>query len=31
MTKSKKEVWEAMNKLTEKEKLVAVTENLEEK
>ena len=28
---SKKEVWEAMNKLIEKEKLVAVTENLEEK
>ena len=27
---SKKEVWEAMNKLIEKEKLVAVTENLEE-
>ena len=28
---SKKEVWEAMNKLIEKEKLIAVTENLEEK
>ena len=28
---SKMDVWEAMNKLIEKEKLVAVTENLEEK
>lgn len=28
---SKKEVWEEVNKLIEKEKLIAVIENLEEK